>query len=53
MEKFLQDNPVANVTLTDSNLSDIKRQLSAFSLNYSSEKFGEIYDLQPTGGIGP
>lgn len=48
MEKFLQDNPEANVTLTDSNLSDIKRQLSAFSLNYSSEKFGEIYDLQHT-----
>lgn len=48
MEKFLQDNPEANVTLTDANLSDIKRQLSAFSMNYSGMKFGNIYDLQHT-----
>lgn len=48
MEKFLQDNPEANVTLTDSNLSDIKRQLSAFSMNYSGVNFGSIYDLQHT-----
>lgn len=48
MENFLEDNPDANVTLTDSNLADIKRQLSAFSMNYSREKFGDVYDLQYT-----
>lgn len=48
MADFLQDNPEANVTLTPDNLSDIKRQLSAFSMTYTGEKFGEIYDLQRT-----
>lgn len=43
---FLEDNPEANITLTDTNLSEIKRQLSAFSMNYDDQKFSDIYDLQ-------
>lgn len=46
MADFLEDNPDANVTLTDANLSDIKRQLSTFSMNFTEEKFEDIYDLQ-------
>lgn len=46
MEQFLADNPDANVTLTDANLSDIKRQLSAFSMTFTNQKFNDIYDLQ-------
>lgn len=48
MADFLEDTPEANVALTDANLMDIKRQLSAFSMNYSDMKFGEVYDLQYT-----
>lgn len=48
MGQFLKEHPEANVTLTDSNLSDIKRQLSGFSMNYTGESFGELYDLQHT-----
>lgn len=48
MADFLENNPEANVTLTDANLSDIKRQLSTFSMNFSEERFEDIYDLQYT-----
>lgn len=48
LENFMEENPEANVTLTDDNLSDIKRQLSTFSMNYADEKFMEVYDLQRT-----
>lgn len=48
MATFLENTPEANVTLTDENLSDIKRQLSSFSTNFSKLKFGDIYDLQYT-----
>lgn len=46
MSRFMEENPGANVTLTDENLADIKRQLSAFSMSYDDIRFGEIYDLQ-------
>lgn len=46
MAELLQENPDANVGLTDSNLSDIKRQLSSFSMSYSNDKFENTYDLQ-------
>ncbi|MDO4267829.1 MAG: HlyD family efflux transporter periplasmic adaptor subunit [Eubacteriales bacterium] len=48
MASFLEDNPEANITLTDANLSDIKRQLSSFAMNYDGESFSEAYDLQYT-----
>lgn len=46
MEELIQENPDANVGLTDANLSDVKRQLSSFSMNYSNDKFENTYDLQ-------
>lgn len=48
MAEFLEEHPEANVTLTDANLVDIKRQLSNFSTNYSDQNFSDIYDLQYT-----
>lgn len=46
MATFMADNPEANVTLTDANLAEIKRQLSAFSGSYTSQDFSEVYNLQ-------
>lgn len=46
--QYMEENPEANVTLTDDNISDIKRQLSAFSMEYEDCNFDEIYDLQYT-----
>ena len=46
MAELMQENPDANVGLTDANLSDVKRQLSAFSMSYSDQKFETTYDLQ-------
>ena len=46
MADFLEENPEANVTLTEANLADIKRQLSSFALSYSGRDFSEMYDLQ-------
>lgn len=46
MATFMAENPEANVTLTDGNLAEIKRQLSAFSGSYTSQNFSEVYDLQ-------
>lgn len=48
MAEFLEEHPEANVTLTDANLVDIKRQLSNFSTNYSDQNFSDMYDLQYT-----
>lgn len=44
--EYREENPESNVTLTDSNVSDIKRQLSAFSRAYTDQSFGEVYSLQ-------
>ncbi len=46
MEELIQENPDANVGLIDANLSDVKRQLSSFSMSYSNDKFESTYDLQ-------
>lgn len=46
--EYMEENPEANVTLTDDNISDIKRQLSAFSMDYEDRNFGEVYNLQYT-----
>lgn len=48
MERFMKEHPEANVTLTDSNLSDVKRQLSGFSMKDTGINFGDIYNLQHT-----
>ena len=46
MAELMQENPDANVGLTDANLSDVKRQLSSFSMSYRDQKFENTYDLQ-------
>ncbi|MCD8082651.1 MAG: hypothetical protein LUE86_03745 [Clostridiales bacterium] len=46
LSAYLQENPEANVTLTDANLSDIKRQLASFVMSYDDDDFSEIYNLQ-------
>ncbi|MGN0158021.1 MAG: HlyD family efflux transporter periplasmic adaptor subunit [Brotaphodocola sp.] len=46
--EYMEENPEANVTLTNENISDIKRQLSAFSMAYEDRNFGEVYNLQYT-----
>lgn len=43
---FLEENPEAGIKLTDDNFVDIKRQLSAFSMNFENQSFGEVYNLQ-------
>lgn len=43
---YREENPEANVTLTDRNISDIRRQLTAFSRGYTDRNFGEVYSLQ-------
>ena len=48
MAQFMDENPEANVSLTEANLSDIQRQLNAFSMSYDERNFGEVYDLQYT-----
>lgn len=48
LSSFLEDNPEANVTLTDANMADIKRQLSNFSIGYEDQEFSDAYDLQYT-----
>lgn len=48
LSSFLEDNPEANVTLTDDNITEIKRLLSNFSMGYKDQNFSEAYDLQYT-----
>lgn len=46
LTSFLEDNPDANITLTEANLSEIKRQLTAFSMSYRDAEFSDVYDTQ-------
>ena len=46
LASFLAENPDAHASLTEANMTDIKRQLSSFSLSYSDRMFDEIYDLR-------
>lgn len=48
MKAFLEANQAANVSLTDANLSDIKKQLSSFSMTFENRNFSTTYDLQHT-----
>lgn len=45
---LMKENPDAVSALTNENLANVKRQLSSFSMAYSDQNFGEIYDLQYT-----
>lgn len=48
LSSFLEDNPEANVILTNANITDIKRQLSNFSMSFRDQEFSDAYDLQYT-----
>ncbi|MEY8352155.1 HlyD family efflux transporter periplasmic adaptor subunit [Lachnospiraceae bacterium 54-53] len=43
---FLAENSEENVTLTQENLSDLKKQLTAFSLTYDNNQFRTVYDTK-------
>ncbi len=45
---FLEDNPDAQVVLTDENVADIKRQLSSFAAAWSDMDFDEVYNMYST-----
>lgn len=44
MEKFLEENQAAGITLSGDNLSDLKKQLSSFCLSYRDDSFSAVYD---------
>ena len=46
MSQFLEEHSADNISLTDDNLSDLKKQLSGFSQSYDDEKFSTVYDIQ-------
>ncbi len=48
MSALLESNTDMDVDLNKSDMSDIKRQVSAFSMSYSDDKFQEVYDVQYT-----
>lgn len=43
---FLAENSEENVTLTQEDLSDLKKQLTSFSLTYDSSRFDSVYDTK-------
>lgn len=45
---FLAENSEENVTLTSENLSELKKQLTAFSLTYDNDQFQTVYDTKYT-----
>lgn len=44
MEKFLAENQGAGMALSNENLSDLKKQLSSFTLSYNDNNFSGVYD---------
>lgn len=46
MAAFLADNPDYDVTLSSANLSELKKQLSAYSVSYSDENFNAVYNAK-------
>ena len=44
--KFLEENRAQGSDLTSENLSELKKQLSAFSLSYYDADFGSVYSAQ-------
>jgi len=43
---FLADHSQDNVTLTSENLTELKKQLTAFSLTYDNNQFRSVYDTK-------
>ena len=44
LTKFLQDNSVKSEKLSDGNISELKNQLSSFSMGFKNSEFSKIYD---------
>lgn len=50
LDSLLKENSEGEQSLSDENLSDLKKQLSSFVLARSDENFGAIYDARCPGG---
>lgn len=48
VSSLLEGNKDMNLNLSQADMTDIKRQLSAFSMSFTDEKFQEIYDMEYT-----
>lgn len=48
MAKFLEEHTDGNVNLNDKNLSELKKQLTSFSIGYQDADFGGVYDMKYT-----
>lgn len=46
MVSYLEENNEGASALTESNLSEVKRQLASFAITYDDLNFDEVYDLQ-------
>ncbi|MBE7721756.1 MAG: hypothetical protein E7243_19935 [Lacrimispora celerecrescens] len=46
LTSFLAENSEEKVTLTPENLSELKKQLTAFSLTYDNNQFHSVYDTK-------
>lgn len=46
IQQYLEDNSLSGVNLSDKNLKEIKKELSAFSLKYNDSEFYAIYDAK-------
>lgn len=44
MKTFLEDNQGSGISLSDDNLSELKKQLTSFCLTYSDDNFSAVYD---------
>lgn len=48
MKSFLENNQSEQVNLNHESLTDIKKQLSSYAMNFRNEQFTSVYDLQYT-----
>lgn len=48
VSSLLDGNAAEDLELSQADMSDIKRQISSFSISFADEKFGELYDLEYT-----
>lgn len=46
LSTVLADNASANLNLTDTDLVDIKKQLTSFSMTYQDRNFNSVYDVK-------
>lgn len=44
--EFLEENQAGNTNLTEENLSDLRKQLSLYSMSYEDRNFDTVYDMK-------